>query len=769
MSEPLTNGSATDLQFSATPLQWKAIEFPPASNTITAILAGPGCGKTRTLILRCLHMMSIGIQPHEILVLSMTNSAARHLKSELRKVLSRETLQQTDTEVVGAVESLPPSEIEYIISNMNILTFDSFAGQIIAADRGSPMKILDPSYYDDIMYLTSSSRQTGRNHTASVRSRIDKWPLDARDHVIETALNKLRDTEGLATFAWIRYRTLQLLSTKFSSVVGVGRYRVLMIDEFQDLYGDLLRMVELVAVEDRGLHLTVVGDADQSIYGFLGSIDTDKKLKQVEQKSGRQLQQIVLNESFRSTGEIIKFSNQLTSTKLVNYHQDGNDDLPVSHESFSSALERADFVAREIKRLLRQSIITSLSNVLVLTRTNRPTSLMESFNFYGIKFHKRQSSVPGWMSGSISLIHYLQVLANPQEFEFSMICVMMSISGMSRPSMDVVQRKFEAWQKTKPGKAASTLWEYLIDPSTKHSSKKVIRFIETTNHWRDRIQGGGKDGAKLNNPQDLFNALLQYIADLDSARRIISTNLLVSGTARDELEKFYLGLKDASVVREAKLQEMSQNQSNEMNNVLGEEASVMRDEPEVPDLIDWFVEGYNERLYKDSSQRLGKEGVPDDAVQVSTIHAAKGLQSPVVFVLADTTYASLASKQKHELSLQEPSSPRSMYQRGSKIKRHWDEEEVRVHYVATTRAQKKLYFCELHDQFVRIGGSSQYIENPLEMKNRSTPGFPNKIASGDQLQNARKRMYSSWHRPMGRYNFGGSMRFVGRVLRVVLK
>lgn len=338
------------------------------------ILAGAGTGKTHTMIFKTAYLVEHGMPPENILLLTFTNKAAREMVSRLEK---------------------------YDIKGVTACTFHSFCAAVLRAFcKNKDFTILNQSDTEETirMYLEKDFL-----YKAGTISSIDSYSVNrcipVRDAMLEllgddTEWEKVEEIIKQAKEYRLDHHTLSyddlltetvvLLGTETSSILR-GKYRYIMVDEYQDTNTLQDRILDLIDPE----YLAVVGDDCQSLYAFRGA-DVKNILSFPER---HKCEIIKLEENYRSTQNIL----DLTNVMMERYCEEGipkwltsikgPGEMPLLHRP-SDVYEEAQYVARYIKEWLDRG--NAPQELCVLVRTARASSYLESILTAGkIPFEKR--------------------------------------------------------------------------------------------------------------------------------------------------------------------------------------------------------------------------------------------------------------------------------------------------------------------------------------------------------------------------------------------
>lgn len=338
-----------------------------------AVIAGPGTGKTKTLVSRALHLLSERrVRPTEITAVTFTNKAAAEMLERLEKELGKRAAKQ-----------------------VNIGTFHSLCHKLLKEHR-SGFTLADE--FETLETAEETIQHFGLSLSAKAFlkevSLLKTGLATASDVLSEAAFSfygqRLKD-QSVLDFDDLLSETLLLLKTEDKNSIRKNHFSFLLVDEFQDISPI---QYELIKAWNRdGRELFVIGDPDQSIYGFRGS---DARCFDRLSADYPELKTIRLVHNYRSTPEIVT-----SACQVINHNEGPNREIQpfrskgalIKLATAPSELSEGIFVAREINRLIggidmldtetadtRQDsqTIRSFSDIAVLYRTHRQAEMLET-------------------------------------------------------------------------------------------------------------------------------------------------------------------------------------------------------------------------------------------------------------------------------------------------------------------------------------------------------------------------------------------------------
>ena len=640
------------------PPQLAAVTLPPAH---ALILAGAGSGKTRVLTTRIAWLISTGqVSPPGVLAVTFTNKAAREMQARLAGMLPINIRGMW----IGTFHGL---------CNRLLRAHHRDAGlpqlfQILdSADQQSAVKrLLKSLNVDDekfppreLCHFINAQKEQGLRPAAV--EAYDDW---ARRRVgLYEAYEAQCQREGVADFAELLLRSYELLERNEPLRRHYQeRFRHILVDEFQDTNKLQYRWLKLLA--GGGANLFCVGDDDQSIYAFRGAdvgnmADFEREFKVTNL--------IRLEQNYRSHGNILDAANAIIKNNAgrlgKNLWTDRGSGEPIRVFEAYSDLDEARWIVEEIRALARDG--HARSEIALLYRSNAQSRVLEHALFSaglpyrvygGLRFFERQEIKHA--------LAYLRLIANPDDDTSFARVVNFPTRGIGARSIEQLQDAARA--------AGSSLFAAAMQAGGKAAGFTTLI-------------AKMKEVAHLPLPE-----LVDHVIELSGLR----THYQAEKEGQDRL---------------ANLDELV----NAAVNFIAEEGYLVEQPPgeapiEQPDPLAAFL--------AHASLEAGEHqaGDSDDAVQLMTVHSAKGLEFDIVFIsgLEEGLFP-------HENSILEDKGL---------------EEERRLMYVAVTRARERLYlsFAQtrmLHGQ-TRYNMKSRFLEEiPAGLSKWLTPRLkPQRVA-----------------------------------------
>ena len=597
------------------------------------VVAGAGSGKTRVLTHRIAYLIrEMGVRPDSILAITFTNKAAREMRDRVGGLL-------------GAT-----------VNNMWVSTFHSACARILRREAHafgyrSNFSIYDRS--DSVRLVKNCLNDLGldasRLSPRGLLNRISEAKNNLVDH--ETFLDR---TEGPVEVAEVyrlyQQRLLQMSAMDFDDLLMVtvelfgaipevlakyqGIFSHVLVDEYQDTNQAQYLLVRDLAKLHRSLF--VVGDSDQSIYAFRGA---DYRNFDRFDEDFPEARRVILNRNYRSTSTILDAANEVISANLradpKDLWCDQHDGEQIIVYRGAGAVRESRFVSNRVRELLTEGY--NPGDMAVFYRTNAQSRAFEEA--------LRRSKVPHQVVGAVAfyqrwevknVVAYLQVVANPDDGVALRRIINTPRRGIGRTSLGHLER-FVSMEEV--------------------SLREGLERAEEIPGISTRARKG-----------------VQQLADVLAA---IKGHLESDGVGRAaESAIFDTGLAEMATAEGGIEAESRSDNLAELSRVAYEFESNLEDDLAPLEQLGRFLEGTS--LVSDPDNLDEGAG----AVALMTVHSAKGLEFPAVFVVGmqDGLFP-------HERSISDPDQM---------------EEERRLFYVAITRSMERLHLS--WDDTRMVGG-----------------------------------------------------------------
>ena len=599
------------------------------------VLAGAGSGKTRVLTYRIAKLIQdFNVRPSDVLALTFTNKASREMKDRIESILkisSQGLWFGTFHGICRRILKIHWREAE-LSERFTILDSQDQLRLI--------KRILKGNNYDEKLY-DPKSIQSFINRKKDNGQRSNN--ISDKDDEVYVAIFKeyeiiLKQTMSV-DFADLILKTYELFRSHTQILnYYTKRFKHIMVDEFQDT--NLLQFKLLKLLNNDTGSLYAVGDDDQSIYGWRGALS--KNIKSFTDQF-TDVEIFKLEQNYRSTNKILKVANSLISH---NKNRLGKELWTASERGETVKIfeaynndEESSFIVDKIKMLERDGY--KKSEIAILYRNNfLSRRLEEELNgrgipyiiYGGFRFFER--------SEIKDMIAYLRVIVNPDDDSAFERTINNPPRGIGQKTIDIIRKFAKADNRS--------LW-------------KTIKSIQNQNN--DEISSRVK--TSLTNYISLIEIISNEINDLSL------DEILIKIYKESKLKSYYSEQKgEEAISKQENIEELFITAENFIKNNYDSE-----------NIIDDFLD--NAALEAGDYQSK----LDNDPVQLMTIHSAKGLEFPVVFLTG----------------LEEGIFPNENRKSGEDFL----EEERRLCYVAITRAMKSLYITFANARYLH--GSYNYL------------------------------------------------------------
>ena len=599
------------------------------------VIAGAGSGKTRVLTYKIAWLLEQGMKPWNILALTFTNKAAREMKERIGRLVGQERASRLYMGTFHSIFShILRVEAEHLGYNGNFTIYDETDSRsllkAVIKEMGLDEKAYKPATVHNRISMAKNhlimAHEYGQRRELVERDINTKMP--AISQIFLNYQNRCKqanamDFDDLLTLTYTLFQEHEDIRRKYAE-----RFQFVLVDEYQDTNSVQQRIVLQLTKDHQ--HVCVVGDDAQSIYGFRGAnIDNILDFQQMFQ--GTKL--FKLEQNYRSTQRIVQAANSLIKKNERQipkdvYSRNDEGERVILKEAYSDR-EEASIVCNEIKRLMRKEN-TDYNDFAILYRTNAQSRAFEdemlkqgiSYRVYGgLSFYQRKEIK--------DIIAYFRMVVNPNDEEAFKRIVNYPTRGIGATTVTKIAACANA--------CGVSIWTVVSNPAlfSLDVNKGTLTKLDA---FRSLIEGF----IKRFEADDAYQLGHDIITESGISKDLYGDNSPEAVARQENLEEFLAGLQDfvESRKEEGRLDEIT-----------------LRDYlQEVSLLTDLDSDGNEEERRK---------------VTLMTVHSAKGLEFPTVFVvgLEENIFPSpLSTNSKREL-----------------------EEERRLLYVAITRAEKHCY------------------------------------------------------------------------------
>ncbi|SEN63062.1 DNA helicase-2 / ATP-dependent DNA helicase PcrA [Duganella sp. CF517] len=631
--------------------QLAAVTLPAQS---ALILAGAGSGKTRVLTTRIAWLIQTGqVSPSGILAVTFTNKAAKEMTARLSAMMPINTRGMWIGTFHGLCNRLLRTHHRDAALPQTFQILDS-QDQLSAIKRLIKANNIDDEKFPpkEVMYFINGAKDQGLR-----ADKIDPYNADERKKV---ELYQLYDDqcqrEGVVDFAELLLRTYELLSRNQPLRQHYQqRFQHILVDEFQDTNDLQYKWLKLLAGhgEQGGGALFAVGDDDQSIYAFrganVGNMSAFEREFHVKNL-------IKLEQNYRSHGHILDAANVLIANNSKrlgkNLRTDAGHGEQVRVYEASSDLAEAQWIIEETKNLIADG--ASRSEIAVLYRSNAQSRVIEHALFSaGIPYHVYGGLRYFQRAEVKHAIAYLQLMDNPHNDSAFLRVVNFPTRGIGLRSIEALQAAADQHRVSLyaavpyvMGKAGSSLGGFvkLIEGARFETQQmalpELVRVVLEASGLLAHYQTEKEGADRIENLEQMVSAATQFVAE----------------------EGFGQGAP-------AHLGPRAQEQSGLP--VVNEDGFEILDADAPLATVMSPLSAFLSHASLEAGDNQATAG--QEAVQMMTVHSAKGLEFNNVFItgLEEGLFP-------HESSSREDGGV---------------EEERRLMYVAITRARQRLYMC----------------------------------------------------------------------------
>lgn len=600
------------------------------------VLAGAGSGKTRVLVHRIAWLIAIEqASPYSIMSVTFTNKAAAEMRGRINELMDGSTSGMWNGTFHGLCHRILRAHYldARLPEDFNILDSDD---QLRLLRRLIKAQNLDEKQWpprQGAWYINGKKDEGLRPH--QIETFND--PVEQTWQRIYAAYQEACDRAGLVDFAELLLRAFELVrDNKFIREHYQARFKHILVDEFQDTNSIQFAWLRLMAGPD--CHVMIVGDDDQSIYGWRGA-----KVENISRflREFNDAKSIFLEQNYRSTGNILKAANELIANNNErmgkNLWTDGADGDRISLYSAFNELDEARFAVGKIKEWRDQG--GTLNEVAFLYRSNAQSRVLEEaliqagmpYRIYGgMRFFERQE-----IKDALS---YLRLISNRND---------------------------------------DTAFERVVNTPTRGIGDRTLETIRLA--ARDRGMTMWQASIALLDDQVLAgraaNALRRFIELVDALE--------------DDTAELALYQQTDDVIRNSGLRAMYEQEKGEKAQARIENLEELVTATRQFEIPEEAQEMTHLAAFLSHAALEAGEGQADDfedAVQLMTMHSAKGLEFPLVFMVGMEEGMFPSSRTTEEVGRLE--------------------EERRLCYVGMTRAMQKLYLT--HAEMRRLYGKDNF-------------------------------------------------------------
>ncbi|MCI8270562.1 MAG: ATP-dependent helicase [Lachnospiraceae bacterium] len=594
------------------------------------VLAGPGSGKTTVITHRIRHLVEeYQVDPGSILVITFTKAAAQEMKQRFQTLVEGRRFSVSFGTFHAVFFSILKHAYHYDASN---IIREEQRVQLIREMMGRyQVDVEDEAdFISGILSEISAVKGEMLNldHYYSKNCSEELFKKLYQGYMDALMRQKLLDFDDMLVMCYELFTQRKDILAAWQQ-----KYRYILVDEFQDINRVQYEIVRMLAAPEDNLF--IVGDDDQSIYRFRGA---KPEIMLGFTKDYPQAKQTLLGINYRSTTQIVEAAGRLIRHNRTRYAKEirasRGQGRPVVTAVWEDARAETRGIVEELQDYVRMGY--RWSDMAVLYRTSQePRLLMERLMEYNIPFRMRDT-LPNlyehWIAQDICA--YIRMAADE-----------LAKSGRARRS-DVVR---------------------VINRPKRYVNREALEGTEIS--WNG-VKSWYRDKGWMVERIEQLEYDLRMIGRMAP---VAAVNYIRKGVGYDEY------LQEYAEYRRMKPEELF-----EVAEQLQESASGFDSAPE------WFahMKEYGEQL-KEQAKRLEKDA---DCVSLMTMHSAKGLEFPVVYILDANERVTPHHKAVLEADL---------------------EEERRMFYVAMTRAKERLHVCYAKERYGKAQERSRFIDEYL--------------------------------------------------------
>lgn len=614
--------------------QWEACSYTEGP---LLILAGAGSGKTRVIVHRIAYLIDeMGVNPYNILAITFTNKAANEMR------------ERVETEIGVGAEGIWVSTFHSMCVRILRRFYDRLGGNnsftiYDTDDQKTVVKEvlktlnLDPKQYPEkacISFISKAKEEFLTPDDVDSRSAFNYRDMQMAK-IYREYQNRMKQNNAL-DFDDLIFKTLELFSREKDVLeMYQNRFKYIMVDEYQDTNHSQFLLVKYLA--DKWKNLCVVGDDDQSIYKFRGANIYNILNFEDEYKDAKVVK---LEQNYRSTSTVLNAANAVIANnegrKAKSLWTENEVGEKIHYTVYSSEFEEAQGT---VSNILHQHLDLDVdyNDIAILYRTNAQSRALEEKLIFSNIPYKLFGGTGFYNRKEIrDLVAYLKVLGNPADEVSFVRIINVPRRGIGQSTVDKIREKSMS--------QGMSMYDFCLEPEFRNelgrSSEKIAGFMEMMESLREKAHTGELT--------ELFDELLEKTG----------YKLLLQNEGTDEANTRIENIEE-----------------------LKNKISSYEQDAEEPTLIELLEEI---SLVADTDEE--EDG--GSRVTLMTLHSAKGLEFPVVFIVGmeENLFPSGMSIDSDD--------PDAI------------EEERRLCYVGITRAKKELYLSGAKTRLVN--GSRMY-------------------------------------------------------------
>ena len=351
------------------------------------VLAGPGSGKTFTVVKRIEYLIKKGrVQPENILVVTFTKVAAKEMRERFNKCINAKGSAVTFGTFHSVFWGILQNETRQM--RFKILTTaekNTIIEQILMTQEHC---FVIEEVADIIREISAWKNQKMQLQGDDKESVFDKEEFKEIVKLYEEEKNRL----GKIDFEDILIQTYQLLSSNRDVLkVWQNKFQYIMVDEFQDINMLQYQIIQLLCSKQKNIF--IVGDDDQSIYSFRGG---NPKIMLDFEKDYPESKKIILNKNFRSPISIVRRSQKIISNNKIRFNKksyaNSTECIPIIIRKFPNVIEESKYIIEKIEECINKGV--PLHDIAILSRSRKDAlTLMDTLEEYNIPYFAKEQKV----------------------------------------------------------------------------------------------------------------------------------------------------------------------------------------------------------------------------------------------------------------------------------------------------------------------------------------------------------------------------------------
>ena len=669
------------------------------------ILAGAGSGKTQTMTHRIANMIRQGIDPHRILAVTFTNKAAGEMRERVGSLTSDTRgmwvmtfhamclrMLRFRSEILGYREGFVVYDetdkkalIKRLCKDLEINVKDYPPGMLGALISDAKEHALDPDEYLETHAQDFRAKAVHKVYTAYSEELMKNNAMDFDDLLLNGYRLLVRDENAREYYS--------------------DRFKYIMVDEYQDTNYLQYKIISILARKHG--NLCVVGDDDQCIYEWRGANIQNILNFESDFPDARVIK---LEQNYRSHANILNLANSVISKnksrKKKKLWTDAPDGEKITYRRLSDEKQEARYIGEQIEELHRKGY--KFSDMAILYRKNAQSrTFEEKFSFRGIPYRVLAGLRYYDRKEIKDVLAYLRLIENPDDDMSLLRIINVPRRGVGPKTISAISEYAANYRISIYEAISRPELKNALPPKTRMAVSGLLSMIDSIRAERDSLR-----------LIDIYDNLLRESGYLEALE---AENTIEADGRTENIMEF------RSVIEEFE-RNTSEGELREMFEELEEERRALegdRYEPKLPTMLGMFLERIS--LMADIDNRDEDE----DAVVLMTLHSAKGLEFPVVFMpgMEDGIFPGPAA-----------------YDNPATL-----EEERRLCYVGITRAREKLYLTGA--MWRMLYGRTDYTNESCFLREMDAS-----YLDGDKTQAEKERSGSGLYDEggyLGGYSFSG--------------